>query len=154
MDLLTVFGVVFGVAAIVAGFSLEGGNFTSLFQLEAFVIVLGGTLGAVMIQNTWARFFDGVKLLRLAFVKARQVDRESLSVLLEWGDQAKLNGLLVFESIEANGISPFAKRGLELLANGVSTAVLEDALQREVDAYERNYLAAARIWPRSSTTPS
>jgi len=25
MDLLTVFGVVFGVAAIVAGFSLEGG---------------------------------------------------------------------------------------------------------------------------------
>jgi chemotaxis protein MotA len=56
MDLLTVFGVVFGVAAIVAGFSLEGGDFTSLLQLEAFVIVLGGTLGAVMIQNTWARF--------------------------------------------------------------------------------------------------
>ncbi|CAH2911131.1 MAG: Flagellar motor rotation protein MotA [uncultured Paraburkholderia sp.] len=148
MDLLTVFGVVFGVAAIVAGVSLEGGNFTSLFQLEAFVIVLGGTLGAVMIQNTWARFYDGVKLLRFAFVKARQVDRESLSVLLEWGDQAKLNGLLVFESIEANGISPFAKRGLELLANGVS-AVLEDALQREVDAYERNYLAAARIWQQA-----
>ena len=149
MDLLTVFGVVFGVAAIVAGFSLEGGDFTSLLQLEAFVIVLGGTLGAVMIQNTWARFYDGVKLLRFAFVKARLVDRESLSVLLEWGDQAKLNGMLAFESIDAKGISPFAKRGLELLANGVSTAVLEDALQREVDAYERNCMAAARIWQQA-----
>ncbi|MFM0555100.1 flagellar motor protein MotA, partial [Paraburkholderia sediminicola] len=40
MDLLTLFGAVFGVTAIVAGFSLEGGHFTSLFQLEAFVIVL------------------------------------------------------------------------------------------------------------------
>ncbi len=44
MDLLTLFGAVFGVTAIVAGFSLEGGHFASLFQLEAFVIVLGGTL--------------------------------------------------------------------------------------------------------------
>lgn len=149
MDLLTVLGAVFGLTAIVAGFSLEGGHFTSLFQLEAFVIVLGGTLGAVMIQNTWARFYDGVKLLRFAFVKARQVDRESLSVLLEWGDQAKLNGMLAFESIDARNINSFAKRGLELLANGVSTAVLEDALQRELDAYERNRLAAARIWQQA-----
>jgi chemotaxis protein MotA len=149
MDLLTVLGAVFGLTAIVAGFSLEGGHFTSLFQLEAFVIVLGGTLGAVMIQNTWARFYDGVKLLRFAFVKARQVDRESLSVLLDWGDQAKLNGMLAFESIDARGINPFAKRGLELLANGVSTAVLEDALQRELDAYERNRMAAARIWQQA-----
>ncbi|MDH6147184.1 hypothetical protein OKW46_001106 [Paraburkholderia sp. WSM4179] len=55
----------------------------------------------------------------------------------------------VFESIETGGINPFAKRGLELLANGVSTAVLEDALQRELDAYERNHMAAARIWQQA-----
>lgn len=149
MDLLTVFGALFGGAAIVIGFWLEGGHFTTLFQMEAFVIVLGGTLGAVMIQNTWTRFFDGIKQLRLAFMKARQVDRESLSILLEWGDQAKLNGMLAFESIDASGINPFAKRGLELLANGVPTAVLEDALQRELDAYERNRMAAARIWQQA-----
>lgn len=149
MDLLTLFGAVFGLAAIAAGFLLEGGRFTSLFQLEALVIVLGGTLGAVMIQNTWARFYDGVKQLRLAFVKSRQVDRQSLSVLLEWGDQAKLNGMMIFESIAPDGISPFAKRGLELLARGVSTDVLEDALQRELDAYERNHMAAARIWQQA-----
>jgi chemotaxis protein MotA len=149
MDLLTLFGVLFGAAAIALGFVLEGGLFSNLFQPQALVIVLGGTLGAVMIQNTWARFFDGVKQLRLAFMKARQVDRESLSVLLEWGDHAKLNGMLAFESIEVQGINPFAKRGLELLANGVSTNVLEDALQRELDAYERNHMAAARIWQQA-----
>ncbi|KVM82923.1 flagellar motor protein MotA [Burkholderia ubonensis] len=149
MDLLTLFGVVFGGAAIVFGFSLEGGHFATLFQLEAFVIVLGGTLGAVMIQNTWACFFDAVKQLRLAFVQARQVDRQSLTDLLEWGDRAKLNGLLAFESMDVSGIHPFARRGLELLANGVSTAVLEDALQRELDAYERSHMAAARVWQQA-----
>ncbi|RKP43713.1 flagellar motor protein [Trinickia fusca] len=149
MDLLTVFGALFGATAIALGFWLEGGHFTTLFQMEALVIVLGGTVSAVMIQNTWVRFCDGIKQLHLAFTKTRQVDRESLSVLLEWGDQAKLNGMLAFESIDASGINAFAKRGLELLANGVSTAVLEDALQRELVAYERNRMAAARIWQQA-----
>ncbi|MGG5539247.1 flagellar motor protein [Burkholderia vietnamiensis] len=146
MDLLTLAGVLLGGAAIVFGFALEGGHFSMLFQFEALVIVLGGTLGAVMIQNTWARFFDAVKQLRLAFVRAQEVDRKHLSDLLEWGDRAKLNGLLAFESMDVTGIHPFARRGLELLANGVSSAVLEDALQRELDAYERSRLAAARVW--------
>ncbi|WP_049019888.1 motility protein A, partial [Burkholderia cenocepacia] len=149
MDLLTLVGVVLGGAAIVFGFALEGGHFSMLFQFEALVIVLGGTLGAVMIQNTWARFFDAVKQLRLAFVRAREVDRKNLSDLLEWGDRAKLDGLLAFESMDVSGIHPFARRGLELLANGVSTAVLEDALQRELDAYERSRLAAVRVWQQA-----
>ena len=146
MDLLTLAGVVLGGAAIVFGFALEGGHFSMLFQFEALVIVLAGTLGAVMIQNTWARFFDAVKQLRLAFVRAQEVDRKHLTDLLEWGDRAKLDGLLAFESMDVSGIHPFARRGLELLANGVSTAVLEDALHRELDAYERSRLAAARVW--------
>ncbi|OXH88314.1 flagellar motor protein MotA, partial [Burkholderia multivorans] len=82
--------VLLGGAAIVFGFTLEGGHLATLFQLEAFVIVLGGTLGAVMIQNTWARFVDAVKQLRLAFVRATAADRKHLSDLLEWGDRAKL----------------------------------------------------------------
>ncbi|AOI59459.1 MULTISPECIES: flagellar motor protein [Burkholderia] len=149
MDLLTLAGVLLGGAAIVFGFALEGGHFSTLFQFEALVIVLGGTLGAVMIQNTWARFFDAVKQLRLAFVRAQEVDRKHLTDLLEWGDRAKLDGLLAFESMDVSGIHPFARRGLELLANGVSTAVLEDALHRELDAYERSRLAAARVWQQA-----
>ncbi|MET3821596.1 chemotaxis protein MotA [Burkholderia sp. PvR073] len=149
MDLLTLAGVVLGGAAIVFGFALEGGHFSTLFQFEALVIVLGGTLGAVMIQNTWVRFFDAVKQLRLAFVRAQEVDRKHLTDLLEWGDRAKLDGLLAFESMDVSGIHPFARRGLELLANGVSTAVLEDALHRELDAYERSRLAAARVWQQA-----
>jgi chemotaxis protein MotA len=149
MDLLSLFGAVFGVAAIAVGFSLEGGEFVTLLQPQALVIVLGGTLGAVMIQNTWTRFSDGVRQLGLAFRKARQVDRDNLAMLLDWGDQAKLHGMPALESIDTGGLNPFARRGLQLLADGVSTAVLEDALQRELDAYERNHLAAARIWQQA-----
>ncbi len=146
MDILTLCGAVLGLVAIVLGFTLEGGRFLSLFQIEAIVIVLGGTIGAVMVQNTWTRFSAGVRQLGLVFTLAKPIDRDNLTILLEWGHKAKVEGMLAFESIDPAGISPFAKRGLELIANGVPTAVIEDALQRELDAYERNQMASARIW--------
>ena len=146
MDILTLCGVLFGTIAIVGGFALEGGQFLTLFQVEAIVIVLGGTIGAVMVQNTWIKFSTGIRQLGMVFTKAKPIDRDNLTILLEWGHKAKVEGMLAFESIDPEGISPFAKRGLELIANGVPTAVIEDALQRELDAYERNQMAAARIW--------
>jgi chemotaxis protein MotA len=149
MDLLTLFGVLLGGAAVVVGYSLEGGHVVALVQPEALVIVLGGTLGAVMIQNTWAKFVDALRHLRMAFVKAPQVDQASLAAVLEWGDEAKLNGMLAFESMNLDGVHPFARRGLELLANGVTTAVLEDALNRELEAYGRTRMAAARLWQQA-----
>lgn len=39
MDLLALLGALFGGTAIVAGFLLEGGQFTTLFQVDAFVVV-------------------------------------------------------------------------------------------------------------------
>jgi chemotaxis protein MotA len=102
-----------------------------------------------MIQNTWAKFGAAIRHLRMAFVKAPQVDQASLAAVLEWGDEAKLNGMLAFESMNLDGVHPFARRGLELLANGVTTAVLEDALNRELEAYGRSRLAAAKLWQQA-----
>lgn len=149
MDFLTFAGAIVAVAAIALGFSLEGGQLSVLFQLEAFLIVVGGTLGAVMIQNTWTRFIDGMKQLRWAFSTPKPVDRKDLTQLLEWGRKAKMEGLLGLESINTKGVNGFAARGIQLLANGVPSVVIDDALSRELEAYERNQMAAAKIWSQA-----
>lgn len=146
MDFLTLVGLGGAIAAIVLGFSLEGGQLGILFQKDALLIVVGGTLGAVMIQNTWGRFWDGLKLLTWAFATPKPVDRASLANLLEWGRKAMTDGMLTLETVDTKKIGQFAGRGLQLLANGVATPVIDDALRRELDAYERNQMAAARIW--------
>jgi chemotaxis protein MotA len=149
MDFLTLAGAVVALATIGVGFALEGGSLAVLFQAQAFLIVVGGTIGAVMIQNTWIRFFDGLKQLRWAFSTPQPVDREHLARLLEWGRKAKLEGMLGLESIDTKHISQFAARGLQLLANGVPSVVIDDALRRELDAYERNQMSAAKIWQQA-----
>jgi chemotaxis protein MotA len=149
VDFLTLVGVLVAGLAVVGGFWLEGGQVTVLLQWQSALIVIGGTLGAVMIQNPWARFADGFKLLFWVFSSPKPVDRKNLSNLLDWGKKAKQGGLLALESVNTEQIGDFAGRGLQLLANGVSTPVIDDALRRELDAYERSQMAAAKIWQQA-----
>jgi chemotaxis protein MotA len=64
MDILSITGLLVAVGAIIGGQLLEGGSVGSLLQLAAFMIVIGGTLGAVMLQSPLPTFFEGLKLAR------------------------------------------------------------------------------------------
>ncbi|MBL8509710.1 MAG: flagellar motor protein, partial [Chitinimonas sp.] len=64
MDRLSIIGILLGIAAIVGGQVLEGGQISSLLQVTALLIVMGGTMGAVLLQSNAASFIGGVKMLR------------------------------------------------------------------------------------------
>ena len=86
MDRTSIFGLALGLAAILGGQILEGGALSSLLQATAFAIVIGGTLGAVMLQSTPAVFLEGVRLASWAFTPPRAdfrgtIDRVSTPVL-------------------------------------------------------------------------
>lgn len=56
IDFLTIFGLIIGVSAILVGQHLEGGVLSTLINGPAALIVIGGTLGAVMLQSPVAVF--------------------------------------------------------------------------------------------------
>ena len=51
MDALSVLGVIVGLTAIIGGNWLEGGHLGALANAPAAIIVIGGTLGAAMLQT-------------------------------------------------------------------------------------------------------
>ena len=51
MDILTLIGVIIGFAAIIGGNFLEGGHIDALLNGPAAIIVLGGTIGAAVLQT-------------------------------------------------------------------------------------------------------
>ncbi len=146
MNFMSPLGLILALAAIALGFFLEGGKLALLFQPEGLLIVLGGTLAAVMVQNSWSSFVDGLRLLGWVFNSPKPINENNLATLIAWGRKAMLEGLPALESVETHNIGQFAQRGLQLLASGHPTPIIEDALRRELDAYERKQIAAARIW--------
>ena len=62
MDRISILGLMLGFLAIVGGQILEGGHLGSLSQPTALLIVVGGTLGAVMLQSPYATFVRGIRM--------------------------------------------------------------------------------------------
>lgn len=146
LDLTSILGIILALVAILGGQWLEGGNAGSLFQLTAFLIVMGGTLGAIMLQNPLPVFLRGIRMLKWAFVPPQQEADHLIQQVTAWSNTARRGGLLALEPALEDLDDPFAKRGLQMLIDGAEPEALRETLQVEVDAYEAQQRLAARIW--------
>ncbi|MDR3414156.1 MAG: flagellar motor protein [Formivibrio sp.] len=146
MDRISIIGVILGLAAILLGQVLEGGSLGSLLQLTAFLIVIGGTGGAVMLQSQPRHFVAGVRMAAWVFVPPKMDFRRVLSTLLNWGQHARRNGLLALEAYMHSEKDPFVKRGLTMVVDGAEPEILRRAMELDIESYEEHARAAARIW--------
>ncbi|GAA5787519.1 flagellar motor protein [Chitiniphilus shinanonensis] len=146
MDKISLFGLLLGLTAIVLGQVLEGGHIASLVQFTAFLIVIGGTTGAVMLQSRSEDFVAGIRLVKWVFVPPQHDFRRVLATLVNWSQQARRGGLLALEAYANSEKDPFIRRGLQMLVDGAEPDMIRRALELEVDGYEERARAAARIW--------
>jgi chemotaxis protein MotA len=146
VDKISLFGLLLGVLAIVLGQVMEGGHIGSLVQPTAFFIVIGGTLGAVMLQSSPRTFFLGIRMARWVFSPPTLRPAELVRQVVGWSHVARKEGLLALEA-QIPGVSdPFVRRGLQLLVDGAEPEGLRDVLEVEIGAYESQMKLAAKIW--------
>lgn len=146
MDKLTLLGLVVGLAGILTGQLLEGGSLSILLQGAAFVIVFGGTLGAVMVQSPTNVFVTALKMGRWAF-KPPQANAEDLVRQLSmWGQVARKEGILALEARAGTVSDPFLKKGLQLLIDGNSGDKIREVLDVDIHSWEQLRWQSARVW--------
>ena len=118
MDILSILGVLMALLAIIGGNLLDGGHTASLVQLTALLIVVGGTLGAVMVQTPLHTFLRAMKISRWVFVPFKLNPEEAAEKIVGWSNIARREGLLGLEAIAEDEPDPFARKGLQLLVDG------------------------------------
>jgi chemotaxis protein MotA len=146
MDKISIFGILLGLTAIVLGQILEGGHVASLMQATAFLIVTGGTLGAVMLQTRQDHFIAGLKMVKWIFVPPQHDFKKQLGVLVNWGQQARRGGLLALEAYVQSEKDPFVKRGLQMVVDGAEPEVIRRAMELDIDIFEDRARCSAKIW--------
>jgi len=146
MDRISILGLIVGISAIVGGQVMEGSSVGSLVQPTAFLIVIGGTLGAVMLQSPFPTFMTGLRILRWVFVPPVVAPRRLIEQIAHWSHIARKEGLLALEAQIASLKEPFARKGLQLLVDGAEPERLRDVLEVEIASYEAQMKRAARIW--------
>ncbi|HZP86080.1 MAG TPA: flagellar motor protein [Burkholderiales bacterium] len=146
MDRTSLIGLALGVVAIVGGQLLEGGELSSLLQVMAFAIVIGGTVGAVMLQTSTATFVAGLRLLPWVFRPPVVDFRGTLNRLMLWAGTARRGGLLALEPALRAAPDAYSRKGLQLLVDGAEPHVVRQALELEIETWEDAHRQAARVW--------
>src|SRR5437870_7199413 len=146
MDTLSIVGVALALGAILGGQWLEGGALGSLLQVAAFLIVVGGTLGAVMLQSPLATFLQGMRLSRWVFTPPVIDHDGAIQSIVRWADAARKEGVLSLENQVETVSDDFTRNGLQMLVDGFEPDKIRDALEIEISAYDERQRTAARVW--------
>lgn len=146
IDLLAIAGAAIGFLAILGGSALEGLSASGLLNLPAAVIVLGGTLGAVVLQTpavTLRRAWN--RLIWVAAPPALDLER-LVERIADWSRQVRRGGLVSLEEIAAAEKDPFVRAGLQMVADGGEILSLRRSLELENDTRLGIDLAAAQVF--------
>lgn len=146
MDLLSLFGLILAVAAILVGQYLEGGHIGSLMNGPAILIVLGGTVGAVMLQSPLSIFLRGIRMLIWTFLPPTNQNQGAIDKIVSWSNIARKEGLLGLENIEESETDPFTRKGLQLLVDGSEPENIRNVLDVDIYTKEHHDMQAARIY--------
>jgi len=146
MDILSMVGIMMALVAILGGNILEGGHTSSLVQLTAFVIVGGGTLGAVMVQTPIRTFVRSMKIAAWVLIPVKLQPEEAADKIVNWSNIARREGLLGLEAIAEEEPDPFARKGLQLLVDGSEPEVIRSILEVEIDSKEHQDIQAAKVF--------
>ena len=140
MDIITLIFMVFGFAALVVAFVLEGGVVGALLQPTAAIIVFGGLIGAVGVSFPKDILKKIPKILGVMIRGSKEDRNDVLNVLIRLSTVARRDGLLALEQeVGADDLDEFMKTGLRLIIDGADEEVLKLALETRIINMEHRH---------------
>jgi len=146
MDRLVLFGTILIVGVIYLGQTLEGGSFSSLLNAPALIIVLGGTLGAVMIQAPARVFLRAITMFSWVVMPPNVRWRQSIKKVIMWSEITRRDGILGLEEFLRRETDPFTKKAMQLLVDGREPHTIRCALEIELETRENFEYSAAKVY--------
>jgi chemotaxis protein MotA len=114
---------------------------------EAFMLIIGGTVGATLTSfpmRTFLRgFFGGFKT---AFVTVDYHERDVISTLVSFAEKARREGLLALENEAAALDDDFMRKGIQLVIDGRDTEIIRKVLETEVSSTQEHGAKAEQVF--------
>jgi chemotaxis protein MotA len=133
MDKATLIGLVLGLGAVIGGQVLEGGRIGSILQLTAFVIVFGGTFGAVFLSYPFQDVLRGFKGIKNIIKEPPQNPHQIIDQIIEYANKARKEGILSLEKEIKNAKNPYLAKAITMAVDGIEPHVIREAMDAELE---------------------
>jgi chemotaxis protein MotA len=145
IDRGTVAGVAVAVSGVVAGLMLDGGSVNQILQPTAALIVVGGTLGAVLIQFPLPIVREAIVHLRQVFFHADPLSADYIEQLTDWCLRVRRKGMLSIDPHLAEIEDDFLRKSLTLAVDGIVLSELRETMEVDLDLEEERGEEIVRV---------
>jgi len=145
-DLASILGLLLAVGGIVAGLTMEGGKVKELLQVSASLIVLGGTLGAVMITTPLKVLLGAFGRLGSVLFETALAPADVIDEIIGYATQARRQGIVSLEQQASQVSDPFLRKALNLAVDGTDLHQLRATMELEIVQQEQRGEAEAKVF--------
>jgi chemotaxis protein MotA len=133
MDFASIGGIALAIIGILAGMMVEGGSIAQITQPTAAMIVIGGTVGAVMLQFPMNIFLAAIKAAVKVFLHKGSTGEATLTQLVAFANKARRSGIVSLDADLQSVTDPFLRQALMLAVDGTEPAEVRKIMQLELD---------------------
>jgi len=150
MDIATILGVIsaFGLVCIAI---VMGGGIQLFINIPALMIVVGGTLGATMINYPLRDVFGVFKVVKKALLARNASLTELIKRFMAFAQKSRKEGILALENEIKEVNDDFLKKGVQLAIDGLEPQEISNILETEVDFVRSRHQLGAEIFSTMGT---
>lgn len=150
MDIATIIGLVLAFGLIVWSILL-GGSISGFLDMPSVAVVVGGTMGALLINFPLPTFLGMGNYFKKTFLFVLDNPDEVIDKMVGYAERARREGMLALEEDSENETDPFLRKGLRLAVDGTDPQLLEKILETDVEQIENRHGEGAKVLSAGGT---
>jgi chemotaxis protein MotA len=146
LDFLSILGLLLALSAILFGAVLKGAGIMSLVSAAAFMIVVVGTIAAILVQTPLSVMQRALAIFSWVMRPPTRDGSALIAKIVDWSQMARKQGLLGLEQVIESEPDPFVKKALQLLVDGSEPDEISSVMDVELHVREHADTTAAKVF--------
>ncbi len=142
MDIGSVIGLVVASALIILGM---GSYVTAFVDFPSMLIVLGGTMGAILVFFPLESLLGLGGIVKNVFFTQNQSTSNVIAAIIDFAGRARREGILSLQNVANETDDEFLVKGINLVVDGIEESVIEQIMTNEIDFVEERHRTGAEM---------
>lgn len=139
-------GIFVAIGCVIAANIWEGGHPSGLLNGPAFLIVIAGTFGCVMVQYPLGVFMGALGKFKWLIAAPKFDLHAQVTALESMATLARQQGLLALENEISKLDEPFLSKGIQMVVDGVDKEQVVQLLENEISFEQHKMEQFAKVY--------
>ncbi|OIO68446.1 MAG: motility protein A [Zetaproteobacteria bacterium CG12_big_fil_rev_8_21_14_0_65_55_1124] len=145
MDIATLIGLATAIGLVITAIQL-GGSLASFVDPISFLIVVGGTIGATLVNYPLREVLGAISVGMKTFISKLEDPTKMIGQLIELSQIVRKEGILAMENKVEDFTDPFLKKAIQMAIDGQEPSIIDEILYSEVEKVSERHALGAEIF--------